>query len=101
MELKLRCRVFPGQFSDEYAVSAEQADGTRFSLFAPAQAVETEEDPTRDHVVVGWLKVSRFKQGESQMLVRLPSESFESGRFVTVRADQFKVWPAPEEAAMQ
>jgi hypothetical protein len=94
MDLQLRCKVFPGQFSDEFAVSAEQADGSRFSLFTPVRLVDPDEPPTRDRSVNGWLKVSLYERGSNRAVVRLPRESFESGRFVTARPDQFRTWPA-------
>lgn len=99
MELLLRCKVYPGQFSDEFAISAEQADGVRFSLFAPARAVETDEAPTRDHAIDGWLKVALWERKGSTAIVRLPRESFEIGRYATVRSDQFREWHSPVESA--
>src|SRR5215471_5321842 len=39
-EYQIRCKVFPGQFSGEYAVEGVQASGDRFSLFAPEKFVE-------------------------------------------------------------
>src|SRR5262249_53186667 len=98
MEAQIRCKVFPGQFSGEYAVGAVQANGERFSLFAPAKAVEPDEPPTRDRAVDGWLKVVVCEQAAGRAVVKLPRESFESGRFVTVDVSQFKVRPEPIEA---
>jgi hypothetical protein len=86
----IRCKVYPGQFSDEFAVSGQQADGERFSLFVPAQYVAPEQSPTRDAAVDGWLQVSLWEQSGGGVVVKLPRESFESGRFVTVGLDQFK-----------
>ena len=58
----VRCKVCPGQFSDEFAVSGEQADGDRFSLFVPTNYVEPDQSPTRDSSVEGWLQVSIWEQ---------------------------------------
>ena len=57
MESLLRCKVYPGQFSDEYAVSGEQAGGEKFSLFVPARLVTSDRTPTRKAAVEGWLAV--------------------------------------------
>src|SRR4051794_14471726 len=91
----LRCKVYPGQFSDEYAVSGEQAGGERFSLFVPVPYVTPEKPPSRDAAVDGWLQVVLWEQSGNTAVVKLPRESFESGRFVTVRMDQFQVPPQP------
>jgi hypothetical protein len=86
----IRCRVYPGQFSDEYAVSGEQAGGERFSLFVPVHYVTTDAPPTRDAAVEGWIHVAVWEQSGNNAVVLLPRQSFESGRFVTVRMDQFQ-----------
>lgn len=98
MENQIRCKVFPGQFSNEYAVKSQQIDGESFSLFAPVLTVETDETPTRDRAVDGWLKVTIWEQKGDKVIVKLPRESFESGRFVTVSVTQFKVRPQPVRA---
>ena len=98
MEYQIRCKVFPGQFSSEYAVEGEQASGERFSLFAPAKFVECDEPPTRDRAINGWLKVSMWQLKRDLAVVGLPRESFECGRFVTVGLSQFKIRPEPVEA---
>jgi hypothetical protein len=98
MEYQIRCKVFPGQFSSEYAVEGIQADGAKFSLFAPTRAVEPDEPPTRDRAVDGWLKVTIWQQTDDHAVVRLPRESFESGRFVTVPVSMLKSRPEPVEA---
>lgn len=95
MEYQIRCKVFPGQFSNEYAVKAQQIGGESFSLFAPIPAVEPDETPTRERAVDGWLKVAIWEQKGDKVIVKLPRESFESGRFVTVSVTQFKVRPEP------
>jgi hypothetical protein len=84
MDVNLRCKVFPGQFSSELAIEGVQADGKGFSLFAPTNYVICDEPVTRDRSVEGWLKVSVWEDQGDKVLVRLPRESFESGLFVTV-----------------
>ena len=86
----VRCKVYPGQFSDEFAVSGQQADGERFSLFVPVQYVKPDQEPTRDTSVEGWLQVSLWEQSGANVVVKLPRESFESGRFVTIGTDQLQ-----------
>jgi hypothetical protein len=87
----VRCKVYPGQFSDEFAVSGEQADGIRYSLFVPIQYVKPDQAPTRERSVDGWLQVSIWESSGDTVVVKLPRESFESGRFVTVRMDQLQM----------
>jgi hypothetical protein len=67
-EYQIRCKLFPGQFSGEYAVEGVQANGERFSLFVPEKFVEPDEPPTRDRTVDGWLKVpSGGRQGTASL----------------------------------
>ena len=94
----LRCKIYPGQFSDEFAVSGEQANGGRFSLFVPTNYVNPDQTPTRDTSVEGWLQISIWEQSGDRAVVKLPRESFESGRFVTVRLDQLQMPLQPIEA---
>jgi hypothetical protein len=98
MALYIRCQIYPGQFSGEFAVSGEQADGEKFSLFAPAKFVKMEREPTRDRSVDGWLDVELWEQQGETFVVKLPRESFESGRFVTVGLEQFQTRPEPAGA---
>jgi hypothetical protein len=97
MEYQIRCKIFPGQFSGEFAVEGAQWNGENFSLFVPAKSVVIDEAPTRDRSVDGWLKVSLWELAGDRAVVQLPRESFESGRFVTVDLSQFKVRPEPVE----
>jgi hypothetical protein len=97
VEYQIRCKIFPGQFSGEFAVEGAQWNGENFSLFAPAKSVVADEAPTRDRAVDGWLKVGLWEIAGDRAVVQLPRESFESGRFVTVALSQFKVRPEPVE----
>lgn len=97
-ETQIRCKIFPGQFSAEYAVEGVQVNGEKFSLFAPTRVVEPLETPTREHAVDGWLTVVVWEQVGDRVIVKLPRESFESGRFVTMSVTQFKTRPEPIEA---
>ncbi len=60
---------------------------------APVTAVEADEAVTRDRAVDGWLKVTLWEHKGDRIIVKLPRESFESGRFVTISAAQFKSHP--------
>jgi hypothetical protein len=98
MEALLRCKVLPGQFSTEYAVEGEQVNREKFSLFAPDAYVTTEMPPTRDRSVDGWLRVVIWERQGDTAVVKLPRESFESGRFVTVGVAQLQIKHQPVEA---
>ena len=93
----LRCKVYPGQFSGEFAVSGEQCSGERYSLFVPIRFVKTDREPTRDSTVEGWILVDLWDLSGNSAVVKLPRESFESGRFITVGIDQFQTRPEPAE----
>ena len=97
MEYQIRCKIFPGQFSGEFAVEGAQWNGENFSLFVPVKSVVIDEAPTRDRSVDGWLKVRLWELAGDRAVVQLPRESFESGRFVTVDLSQFMVRPEPVE----
>ena len=43
----------------------------------------------------GWLKVTLYERSRDKAVVKLPRESFESGRFVTVSVAQFRERPTP------
>jgi len=98
MDMSLRCKVFPGQFSTELAIEGTQSDGMKFSLFAPISLVTTDEPPTRDRSVDGWLRVSVWEKKGTTSLVKLPRESFEIGRFVTVESGQLQAVREPVQA---
>jgi hypothetical protein len=98
MEAKLRCKVFPGQFSTELAIEGVQSDGAKFSLFAPVALVTPDEAPTRDRSVDGWLQVSVWEEEGATTLIKLPRESFEVGRFATVNSADLQVEREPVKA---
>ena len=91
---KLRCTLYPGQFSTEYTVVVEAFDGRQFSLFASCDDVEAEGEPTEDHPVDGWLSVWVVNQQGGNVLVRLPQGTIENGQHLSVRQEQLR--PAPE-----
>ena len=83
----LKCKIEPGQFNNEYAVSGCQANGKEFSLFAPDCFVEFEGTPSLDTPVEGWLQVRVVERKDGTVLVRLPMEAFEVGQYVTVQSE--------------
>jgi hypothetical protein len=86
MEHWLRCQVYPGQFSVEYAVVVRQSDGKEVSLFAPQEFVDCEQNPTFDRPVLGWIKVVLVKQQGDLALLQLPRSTLENGQYLTVRS---------------
>ena len=77
---QIKCKVGPGQFSNEWAVKGTSYDGTEFSLFAPREYVDYEKNCRGD----GWLQVEILDQDATRFLVRLPRQAFEIGFFVAV-----------------
>ena len=97
----LRCTLTPGQFTSEYAISAQQADGTGFSLFAPANLVWLGQEPTHEQPVEGLLRVEKWDTKADLVLIRLPSETLEdAAQFVTVKSTQLDSHPAAPSPAV-
>lgn len=84
MDAFLSCKIQAGQFSQEVAVQGKTFDGTEFSLFVPHECVEHEDPITNTAEVDGWLRVEVLDQNPTLLLVRLPGETFENGRIITV-----------------
>src|SRR5438093_1501468 len=93
MEHWVLCRVYPGQFSVEYAVVVRQADGGDVSLFVPQDWVECEGVPALDRPVSGWLRVALIEKKEHVALVFLPRSTLENGQYVTIHLDQLEARP--------
>jgi hypothetical protein len=94
----LRCRVYPGQFSAEYAVVIHQSDGSEVSLFAPQELVQCPQTPSFDHPVSGWIRVQLVEQQGKEMLVGLPRSTLENGQYITVATDQLETQPERQPA---
>ena len=94
----LRCQIGCGQFNCEYAVRGELADGTQFSLFTDAESLEHDIEPSEGRSVDGWMKVEVLERRDNMVLVQLPRQTLENGRFVTVNQEQLRV-AAPREPA--
>jgi len=87
----LKCMIFPGQFTGEYAVQGKLFDGTGFSLFAEKEDLEFTREPTFDKAVEGWIRIELGPQKDDLLLVTLPQPSFENGQTITVRTKQVRV----------
>jgi hypothetical protein len=98
MNALLRCEIYPGQFSSEYAVILRSFTGKEFSLFASRQDVQCDDRPTDEQPSEGWLRVAITKRDGSLCLVRLPQSTIENGQSITVNADQLKITEAPKVA---
>jgi hypothetical protein len=88
MDTYLRCRVSCGLFTGEAAVRGAAFDGTEFSLFLPEEYVEYDAPLTGRGIVDGWMRVDVIDSRGPLLLVRLPAETFENGRTITVARSQ-------------
>ena len=88
MEARLRCTLFPGQFSSELAVVVRSASGRQLSLFAQKTDLDYQELPTDERSVEGWIKVEIVQRERGLCLIRLPQSTLENGQHLTVRMDQ-------------
>jgi hypothetical protein len=93
MTAELRCQLYPGQFSNEYAVVVESFSGRGFSLFASREDVQREREPSLDEPTTGWLKVKLLEQKGNNFLVLLPQTTLENGSYLAVRHDQLRFEP--------
>ena len=90
MRTGLRCRLFPGQFSSEFAVVVETFNGRSLSLFASRDEVMFDQEPTQDIPTDGWLSVQVLERRGNNVLVRLPQSTVENGQYLAVRSDQLR-----------
>jgi hypothetical protein len=84
----LKCTLSPGHFEGEFGVNGTQHNGTPFALFVPAAAVRLGHEPAVGKMVAGWVRVKVLDRKGELVLVRLPSQTFQSCPFATVTADQ-------------
>ena len=92
----MRCTVYPGQFSAEYAVVVQANSGQTFSLFAPRRLVMCDQTPTGNDGEEGWLSVEVLREENGTYLVKLPRHTLENGQFLTVSASQLQAVPELE-----
>jgi len=86
----LECRIFPGQFTGEYAVQGKLFDDTGFSLFAEEEDVRFSGEPSFDNAVDGLIRIELGPRKDDLLLVTLPQPTFENGQTITVRASQIR-----------
>ena len=98
MEARLRCTLYPGQFTSELAVVVRSAGGREVSLFADKTELEYAEQPAADCPVEGWIKVQVLQCERNLCLVLLPQTTLENGPYVTVTADRLDRVPAQGKA---
>jgi hypothetical protein len=98
MDYWLRCRVYPGQFSVEYAVAIRQADGSDVSLFAPQEVVDCPQPPSFDRPVPGRIRVQLVQQDGKRALLCLPRSTLENGQYITVPTDDLEAIPQRQPA---
>lgn len=94
----LRCKVLPGQFSNEFVVKGQSANGEGFSLFCPEEFVEFEGEPSFAHPAAGWIQVQVVETAKGVRLVCLPRDAFGGGPYVTVKADEVERRPVRQKA---
>ncbi len=87
---ELRCQLYPGQFSSEFAVVVESFNGRAFSLFASREDVKCEREPSQDDPTNGWLQVKNLEEEANNILVQLPQSTIENGSYLAVRRDQLR-----------
>jgi len=93
MLAEIRCRLYTGQFSSEYAVIVESVSGRTYSLFAHQDDVANDGEPTLDEPTDGWLRVKILKPEGNNVLVQLPQSTIENGSYLAVRRDQMRFSP--------
>jgi hypothetical protein len=90
MIAEIRCQLYPGQFSSEYAVVVESFSGRVYSLFASRRDVANDREPTLDEPTDGWLRVKVLEPEGNNVLVQLPQSTLENGSYLAVRRDQVR-----------
>ena len=91
---ELCCRLYPGQFSSEFAVIVESFNRRSSSLFAPREDVQYDREPSEDEPTEGWLRVKVLQRAGNNVLVQLPQTTIENGSYLAVRRDQLRFSPA-------
>jgi hypothetical protein len=93
MTAELRCKVYPGMLSNEFAVVVEDFKGQNSSLFAPREKVRVDQEPTHDEPVIGWMRVQLLERAGDVILVWLPDTTIENGQHLFVRPEQLAEFP--------
>ena len=91
MIAELRCQLYPGQFSSEFAVVVESFSGRSSPLFASREEVKYDQKPSQDEPTDGWLKVKLLERKGNNLRVQLPQSTIENGSYLAVRYDQLRL----------
>ena len=86
----LKCMVSLGQFPQEYSVRGSLFNGTPFSLFAPRDDVQAEDQVTQGKWVNGWVRVATGDRKGNCILVALPQPALENGQIISVKIDDIR-----------
>ncbi len=87
----LKCMISPGQFTGEFAISAQDHTGGTFSLFVNCDFVEHECGEIEEGIECeGRLLVLVLEERQGLSLIKLPGRTFANGSIVTVRSDQLE-----------
>jgi hypothetical protein len=76
-------------FSGEYTVEGTTWNGVGFSLFAPAYDVEVPTEHLQSPIE-GQIRVQIVEEKGELVLVMLPRQTLENGRYVTVTRHQLR-----------
>jgi hypothetical protein len=90
MKKWLECKIWPGQFTGEYAVQGKLFDNTGFSLFAEKEHLNFSVEPTLERPVEGWIRIELGPGKDNLLLVTLPRPTFENGQTITVKTNQVR-----------
>jgi hypothetical protein len=93
MTAELRCKVYPGMFSNKFVVVVEDFQGQNSSLFARRFKVRVDREPTHDEPVIGWMKVQLLERAGNVIPVWLPDTTIENGQHLVVRPAQLAEVP--------
>jgi hypothetical protein len=82
----LSCKIGPGMFSNEYAVSITLVSGQMVSLFADKELIDVNGSDSHGH-----LKVNIVENASGESVVLLPSETLETGtRWIQVSPESIQ-----------
>src|SRR4051794_9692205 len=95
MDTELRCKLLPGQFSNEFVAVVESFNGRLYSLFVSRDKVTFDQEPAQDEATEGWLPVQVVERRDNNLLVRLPQSTVENGQYLAVRSDQLRTANEP------
>jgi|SRR5882762_3107775 len=78
-EVRIRCKVAPGMFSNEWAVTIELPGDRKVTALVDRSAVLVTREPRIGEQVPGQLRVRLLESNTNSLLLELPSPSLVSG----------------------